>query len=287
MVARLFAFALAGASALLLGACGATDEQWPAPSPALWQVTAPSGQQGWLFGTVHALPDGLDWHTPALDTAMDEAGVLIVEIADPGGSGGSEVFVHLAHTPGQPPLLSRVPPEDRAGLAAMLDRQGRSEADFSAIETWAAALMFDSGSGGDPANGVDRALIGEASAVRALETRESQLRLFDELPEADQRALLTAAIGEANSDDPVRAIRAWLIGDMETLDRLANEGVLAHAALRETLLTARNAAWLPPVMAAIERGERPLVAVGAVHMAGDDGLPAMLAARGYRVERVQ
>ena len=92
---------------------------------------------------------------------------------------------------------------------------------------------------------------------------------------------------EAAAPDPQAPIRAWLVGDMDTLDRLANAGLLANPSLRETLLTARNEAWLGPITAAIDRGERPLVAVGAVHMAGDDGLPAMLAARGYRVERVQ
>ena len=274
-------------AAMLLAACGATDEEWPAPSPALWQVTAPSGEQGWLFGTVHALPDGLEWRTPALDAVVADAGVLIVEIADPGGSGGAELFEELAHTPRQPALLSRIPAEDHEELAALLDRAGQSEADFADVETWAAALMLANSTSVDPANGVDRALVSEAASVRALETRDGQLRLFDGLPEADQRALLASAIGEATSDDPVRAIRAWLTGDMDGLDRLASDGLLASPSLRAQLLTARNNAWLAPVMAAIERGERPLIAVGAVHMTGDDGLPALLEARGYTIRRVQ
>ena len=274
-------------AALLLAGCNAAGEEWPAPAPALWQVTAPSGQQGWLFGTVHALPDGAEWRTPALGAALDDAGVLIVEIADPGGSGGAQLFEELARTPGQAPLLSRVAADDRAELAAMLEQAGQSEADFAAVETWAAALMLTSGAGGDPANGVDRALIGDAEAVRALETRESQLRLFDGLTEADQRAILASVIEDANDADPNRVIRAWLTGDMAALEREANSGFLIRPSLRQTLLTARNAAWLAPVMAAIESGERPLVAVGAVHLAGTDGLPALLTARGYTVRRVQ
>jgi uncharacterized protein YbaP (TraB family) len=277
---------LALAFALLLAGCSAAAEDWPEPSPALWHVIAPTGGEGWLFGTVHALPAGVEWRTAALSAALDQSDVLMVEIAD-SGEGGGTLFAQMSQTPGQPPLFMRVAPEDRAELAALLERTGQSEADFASVETWAAALMLDSGAGGDPANGVDRALIADAATVRAFETRAGQLRLFDQMPPADQSALLANAIDEASAADPQRAIRAWLTGDMAALDLLAREGLLADPSLRETLLTARNAAWLGPIIAAIERGDSPLVAVGAVHMAGTDGLPALLAARGYTVRRVQ
>lgn len=282
MIGRLLALAFA----LLLAGCSAAAEDWPDPSPALWHVIAPTGEEGWLFGTVHALPAGAEWRTAALSAALDQSDLLMVEIAD-SGAGGGALFAQMSQTPGQPPLSTRVAPEDRAELAALLERTGQSEADFASVETWAAALMLDNGAGGDPANGVDRALIADAASVRALETRAGQLRMFDGLPPADQSALLTSAIDEASAADPQRAIRAWLVGDMEALGAMAREGLLADPSLRETLLTARNAAWLNPIMTAIERGERPLVAVGAVHMADTDGLPALLAARGYTVHRVQ
>jgi len=278
--------ALALLLALLLASCGPTAEDWPPPSPALWRVSAPSGQQAWLFGTIHALPKEIVWRTPALAEALDQSGVLLVEIADP-GAGGADLFTQLAHTPGQPPLSARVAPAQRDALAALLERSGHSEGDFAAIETWGAALMLDQGGGGDPAYGVDKALIRDAALIRTLETRAGQLRMFDRLPDEDQTVLLSTAVADAFAPDPDAAMRAWLVGDMDTLDRLARSGLLADASLRETLLTARNAAWLGPVIAAIERGEQPLVAVGAVHMAGADGLPALLAARGYTVERVQ
>ncbi|MFD2579153.1 TraB/GumN family protein [Novosphingobium colocasiae] len=53
------------------------------------------------------------------------------------------------------------------------------------------------------------------------------------------------------------------------------------------LFTGRNKAWTERIIAALKSGRKPFVAVGAAHMAGPEGLPAMLAARGYKVTRIE
>jgi len=53
------------------------------------------------------------------------------------------------------------------------------------------------------------------------------------------------------------------------------------------LLTARNRAWLPKIEQLLQSHEDPFVAVGAGHMLGEEGLPALLAERGYTVRRIQ
>jgi uncharacterized protein YbaP (TraB family) len=67
-------------------------------------------------------------------------------------------------------------------------------------------------------------------------------------------------------------------------------GELAHdnPSLYEVLLKRRNLAWADKLTAEMDRASgTELVNVGALHMVGPDGLPALLAARGFKVERVQ
>ena len=45
--------------------------------------------------------------------------------------------------------------------------------------------------------------------------------------------------------------------------------------------------WVIRIADMIDKGERPFVAVGAGHVAGAGGVPALLAKMGYKVTRIQ
>lgn len=250
-------------------------------------MTAPTGERGWLFGTVHALPDNVTWRTPLLDEIAAEADVLVVEI---GGDDGSPtaLFSDMAETPGQPPLSSRVDPVERPALLAMMDDAEVEDGDFTRIETWAAALMLNTALRiGDGANGVDRALIAEADEVIALETRSGQLSLFDNLSEDAQSDLLAGTARNHADRSGEMLLRAWLEGNDHRLDEHVNGELLANAELKRVLLTGRNLAWVSRIDDLIRDRREPLVAVGAAHMVGAEGLLALLGERGYTIRRIQ
>ena len=271
----------------------------PAPvdqkHPALWQVTGPGGEAGYLFGTVHALPDGLAWKTAAIDKAIADSGTLVLEIVDPSDeTAAREAFVRLGTTPGQPLLEQRVDPAQREALKAAMAKTRLQPAQFATLEDWAAALTLsfalEARDGYDPDNGADRALLAAAGKrpVIGLETLEGQLGLFDALSAREQRSLLGAVISESEGDvSDKRLVKAWADGDVATLDREAHAGMMADPRLREALLVSRNRHWAAQVEALLKAGKRPFVAVGAAHVAGIDGLPEMLAAKGFTVKRVQ
>ncbi len=280
---------------LLVAACSDAPRDQSldrAPSPMVYEIASSDGiLEGWLFGTIHALPDGTEWRTDTLQDAIDNADLLVVEIA---GLDDQRVmvdtFMALSRTPGQPDIGMRVEPDARPVLFDLIERAGYSPHDFSSVETWAAALMLaQANSTGDPANGVDRALLKDFQGreIREFEGAEAQLTIFDRLPEADQRDLLGGVLDESQADDPAKLRKAWLIGNEAVLTEATTSGVMADAELREAILTGRNDDWLNQLMPMLDQSPRPLVAVGAAHLVGPDGLAAQLEARGYTVTRVQ
>lgn len=279
--------ALVLAGALLLAGCGGTD--WPAPKPALWQVTSPDGDKGWLLGTVHALPDGVEWQTPLMSDTFRQTNLLVVEIADLDDADQSRAALNqLADQQDLPPLLERFQGPDRARIEALLAQADADPGQFDAMESWVAALALSGAvSRGNPVMGVDRQLLASGKPVVALESFQSQFALFDALPQVEQQDLLLAVACEAAADDPDAALMAWLQGDLAALERLGNACLLGDPELRAALLDGRNAAWIDQIAAAIDGGSEPFVAVGAAHMLGAQGLPALLAARGFAVERIQ
>lgn len=287
------AFALILAGALWLTGCSAPDpfedHDWPRASPALWHVTGVDGAQAWLFGTVHALPDGAHWQSDAVDQAFAASDVLLVEIADLGdGAKAASEFRRRAFVSGLPPLLDRVSAQDKPSIEALVERSGASLADLDGMKSWGAALMLSSAvRSSKPENGVDRALLTRGKPVRGLESFGSQYQLFDRLAEQDQIDLLLAVAQEAQAHDPVPALESWLTGDLAGLETLAQGGMLADPELRAALLDTRNREWADKVAEAMQSGEKPFVAVGAAHMLGPNGLPGLLQMQGLSVRRLQ
>ena len=264
------------------------------PAPLLYEIASADGSvEGWMVGTIHALPAFVRWRTPAIDTAASSADLLVVEIAQLGdGAGIARTFASLASTPGLPPLAERLPEELRPRLAALLLRGDFEPEDFAATETWAAALTLARvDAAGDPANGVDRALIADFKGrrVRELEGAKAQLAIFDRLPEAAQRAMLAAVVKDsaATAKDPERLQRAWLKGDAATIEAATREGVLRDPRVREVLLIARNRRWAAALGPLLAEAPKPLIAVGTAHLVGSEGLPALLEAQGYRIRRIR
>ncbi len=294
-------------AALLTGmtaGCGRDEppEEMPPPAPALWEIASADGTvEGWLFGTIHALPDGIDWRTDTLEQVTRQADVLVVEVAElEDRAAVAQVFRELAVTPGQPSLFARVPVRHHAALRDLLETADVPPDGFGATESWAAALTLArlasaSTAGSDSGNGADIALLQQFAGrpVVELEGARAQLAIFDGLPEREQRDLLVAIVADhaKTAADPDRApdrlARAWRAGDMDLLARETTQGFLADPELRAALLTGRNRDWSTRIAALLTHDAKPLVAVGASHMAGADGLPALLSRAGYTTRRIQ
>ncbi|MFM5884810.1 MAG: TraB/GumN family protein [Novosphingobium sp.] len=283
---------LAALGALALLGC----RQPEAVHPALWQVDGPKGEKAWLLGTIHALPAPVNWHSPRIDGALAASDRIVLEVARIDNDAAvAQTFAALGTAPSPSPLRSRLPGEAQADYDAYLKRYGVKDASLAAMDTWAGALVLaqaaQQGAGSDSANGVDRAVKAEARGrpVEEFEGADAQLRIFEALPEAEQRDLLLTVIADTGDvrSQTRQMERAWGRGDLAAIETETTRGMLADPELRAALLTGRNRAWLGQLTAMLGKGQRPFVAVGMAHLVGPDGLPALLTARGYRVTRVQ
>ena len=285
------AWLFAALGALTLAGCKPSPE--PA-SPAFWQVDGPHGERAWLLGTIHALARPADWRGPAIAQALDQASVISVEVGNLDDAAAmASALTALSRTPGQPPLSARVEPELRPALAKLLASAGLKDNGFGDTESWAAALTLARAGDAslDPQFGIDRAILKarQRKPVLELEGARGQLGLFDALPEKEQRDLLAIIVRDGGSDGSASGslAAAWRKGDMAAIEAETHRGLLADPELREALFAARNRAWAAKIEALMRQGARPFVAVGAAHMAGSEGLPALLAERGFAVRRIQ
>lgn len=292
---RLLTAALA---ALLTAACSQEEaSDWPAPSPAIWEVRGPSGVEGWLAGTMHAFPAEFAWQSEAWDTAFDQSDLLVLEIADYDTRNATAAqFWRFAHADtALPPAAERLPPQFRARLTALLAEHEIGADGSRRLDSWALAVLAGQASAvGDRFPGADRrlflrALERRAYPVVALESAELQFALFDDLPQEEQLDLLELTLIEADGV-AVRSdanARAWLVGDTDTLERSLFATIFADSELRDALVLSRNRNWAERIDRLLREQRRPFVAVGTAHLLGEDSVRELLGERGWVVRRLR
>jgi uncharacterized protein YbaP (TraB family) len=99
--------------------------------------------------------------------------------------------------------------------------------------------------------------------------------LVSELDDAD------SAIGEFK-----QLLAAWYAGDVEKIDSLNNAELRdKHPDLFQILVVKRNQNFTEQIRNLLAGDGVSFVAVGAGHLAGKEGVPAMLEKQGYKVTR--
>lgn len=286
-------------AALALAGCGEaarnSGSAEPEPSPALWEIHNDAGLEGWLFGTIHALPSETKWRTDTFERAFESSDLLVLEITEYDDAFlRDEVMWRLAVTEGLPLPSARLQAEDRPSLRLAFEESGLDERDYRDVESWAVALSLSSAlSSSDPGSGVDRTLYDDALgrsrySILALEGTQAQLSIFDRLPQAAQLALLEGVSNEGRSAEKASArVESWRSGDLNGLQAQLTTGYMADPVLLAALLDDRNRDWLPKIAAMLDGDAKPFIAVGAGHLLGDTALQILLTREGYTLRRVQ
>ena len=77
---------------------------------------------------------------------------------------------------------------------------------------------------------------------------------------------------------------AWSRGDTAAIDAQMNAGLNDYPEARKALLDDRNQRWLLQIETMLQEKRSFFITVGAGHLAGPAGVPALLRKAGYRVD---
>lgn len=273
----------------------------PAPPPeplvpAMWEVRRGDSVVT-LFGTVHALPRGVDWFRPHVLAALDGSDRLVLESLPPDTVVGTmPTVIRLSRNMKPRPVAERVPESHRAALEEAIARLKAPPMEW--YDSWFIALTLSNlqaaENGLDPRIGVE-AVLAERAKIRnlpvaALETAEQQLIYFDALSEADQRQLLMATLDDLPESRArtKQLVDDWLAGRTEALAQSINRDFQRSPMLMRMLVNDRNARWAAWIDSELKKpGGKVFLAVGAGHLAGPGSLQDELEKRGLEARRVE
>jgi len=282
--------------ALADGHMDAAKVETEVKGPALWKV-ADEDTTIYLFGTVHALPEGLDWYDEDIASALTSSDTLVTEIRMDTASEVEmqQVAMQKALLPAGTTLRSLLDEEQTAAYETALTSLSLPAPAFDMFEPWMAGLTLTMlpllQQGYSPDSGVEKVLLSKVGdkPQDALETAEFQLNIFDSLPQEKQIAFMMEAVegmGEAK-ETLDRMVAEWIEGDADGLAEIMNEG-LDDPAIADALLYSRNANWAEWIDARLDSTPGTVfIAVGAGHLAGEKSVQDLLEKRDIEVERLQ
>ncbi|QAX28950.1 TraB/GumN family protein [Leisingera sp. NJS204] len=261
-----------------------------------------------VIGTLHINDPRMEVITARLAPLVRQADLLLIE-ASPADKAAFEA--ELGRTPSLmlitdgPSLIDRLPAAEWEALAAKVRSHGMAPWMAAKMRPWFLAMTMSFPpclrQDKDIKRGLDvrlSKLAEEAGvALQSLEDPMSVIRMMDADPLEEQVRQLRAftAMMGGGQDSFVTTVEAYF--DQQALSALylserdfLQSGALTRAE-RETLwaeamdglLDQRNRNWIPVIEAA--RGDRIVVAAGALHLPGKAGLLNLLRQEGYRLER--
>ena len=266
-------------------------------APALW-VARSSTSAVYLFGTVHMLPanDTGVWMTPVVRKALADSSELWTE-ADVGDLAGNVGAIRHYGMDAQHSIAEQLPPAYRERFGQEIARSGVPSALVAHARPWLAEILLNAAAlqrAGPIGAGAESVLLayahGHHMSTPTFETVDQQFAMMADMPVADQLASLKQQIDAFDGAAEMfkQLLATWRSGDEAKLDRLTNQDMRAHdEAVWTELILRRNERFAQRIGDRLQGSGTAFVAVGAAHLCGSTGVPALLARAGFTVTRVQ
>ncbi len=259
----------------------------------LWEISKPGMVPGYLFGTIHSEDPEVLQLSGAVQQALDDASRVVLEVLM---DRDTMIYTSTAMLMTDGRLLSAILGEDLfvSALAAMQAR-GIPEVVVERMKPWAVAITLAM----PPAvtgQVLDLTLyqfaVENSKPVYGLETIREQLDVFEGMSLDDQVALVRDAVEQFPGIDALHAdlLAAYKHRDLAALEALSETSMktgdqrLARD-FQQRLILDRNRRMAERMQEHLQAGGA-FIAVGALHLPGDEGLVELLERRGYSVRAV-
>jgi uncharacterized protein YbaP (TraB family) len=263
----------------------------------MWKVEGDGGSVAYLLGSLHVLTPESYPLNATINKAFTDSKTLVEEIDIDETNDPMVMMAALgkAMLPAGQTLDQVIAPAVYAEVNRRAEQSGLPMLALQRMKPWLVALTLMGptlqAAGFKPEYGVDRHFFDRAKASgmkrQGLETMAFQLDRFDELSMPLQEALLKSTM--ADLDTEVTGVKdmalAWSSGNVAAIEKLALGSLQDSPELYKRLLLERNTNWVPHVETCLKDKAACFIVVGAAHLVGPDGLPAMLAKKGYKVSQ--
>jgi len=261
----------------------------------MWKVEGPGGATAYLLGSLHVLTAEYYPLSATINKAFAESKTLVEEIDIDETSDPAIMMAALSKamlTDGRT-LDQIIAPELYADVKARAEKAGLPMMAIQRMKPWLVSISLMvpmlQAAGFKAELGVDRHFFDRAKAAgmkrQGLETMAYQLDRFDAMSPKLQEDLLRSTIEELDTvlASVQETAQAWSFGNAAAIEKLTLSQMKDAPELYQRLLVERNNNWIPHVETCLKENAGCFIVVGAAHLVGPDGLPVLLAKKGYKV----
>ena len=261
----------------------------------MWKVEGDGGAVAYLLGSLHVLTAESYPLSPTINRAFAESRTLVEEIDIDETNDPMVMMSALTKamlTDGKT-LDQVVAPEIYAEVKRRAEKAGLPMMALQRMKPWLVAITLMAPSlqaaGFKPELGVDRHFFDRAKDSgmkrQALETLAYQLDRFDQLSPKLQEDMLKTTMEDLDAEvaGVKDMVQAWTFGNVAAIEKLTLSALQESPELYQRLLVERNHNWIPHVETCLKQNAGCFIVVGAAHLVGPDGLPTLLAKKGFKV----
>lgn len=263
-----------------------------AQNSLLYKISGKGLQQpSYLYGTIHLICPGDFYISPALKNAVSAASALYLEIDmdDPSMMG---TLMEGMKLPDGQNLQQHFSAGDYARLSAYLkDSMQMDINQFRQMKPMVIQMMMMQRAVSCPTpTSYEQALVemaaGQKKPVMGLEKVADQVAVFDAIPDSTESRMIMEYINDFAKQRTSfnNLVAAYKRQDVKALHDLLKDAP-EFTGYENLLIYDRNRNWVPVIEKAMQ-ASTILVACGAMHLGGEQGLLALLKAQGYEVTPV-